>query len=556
MKKRLLSLLLAAVLLLAILPASPVQAAELKAFSDVKSTAWYAPYVYALVQEGIINGITPTTFAPSEPLTRAQLMKMLACFAADEAAIKAAAAASMFTDVAASKWYTGYVNWAADQGVTKGYEDGSFRPDQSVSRAETATLADRFASVTDSVELKPVQAKAAFSDDASIPKWAKDSVYLCQQAGVINGYPNNTFVGANQITRGEAAKVLCLLLGVEPLAKEDVPKSPVADVRTLPSTVAGYSVTGVEFDPEAYNAGIVLADNRLFAVESAASMAKRSGAAIACNGAFFNNNGDLTTWSGMIRDGRALRLDKSYEGKKCYFVIDQNGHASMQFMIVRQAAQLLHNGEEVYTVPDVGCNFTLDDGDNSCMVFTPEYGKQVPIKMKAALYCDNSGKVTDVRVYDTKQTISIPSTGFVICMADPWHNFFSGAHVGDQVNLTLSYQNSSVQNVRMAFCCGPTVVKNGAVYGNRTTAAEEGYFEGQVVSGSSQRMAIGVKKDGTVVMAGASCDLQGLGRIMQALGCETAMNLDGGSSRALYVGGSARIAAGRSLTHLIVFTQK
>ena len=316
MKKRILSLLLAVVLLCALLPASPAQAAELRAFSDIPADAWYDIYVYALVQEGIINGMTPSTFAPNQPLTRAQMMKMLACFAADDAAIRSAAGEKRFKDVPSDKWYAGHVNWAAAQGVTNGYEDGSFRPDQSVSRAETATLADRFASVTDSVELKPVQAKAAFSDDASIPKWAKDSVYLCQQAGVINGYPNNTFVGANQITRGEAAKVLCLLLGVEPLAKEDVPKSPVADVRTLPSTVAGCSVTGVEFDPEAYNAGIVLADNRLFATESAASMVKRSGAAIACNGAFFNNNKNdssyLTTWSGMIRDGRALRLDKSY----------------------------------------------------------------------------------------------------------------------------------------------------------------------------------------------------------------------------------------------------
>ena len=120
------------------------------------------------------------------------------------------------------------------------------------------------------------------------------------------------------------------------------------------------------------------------------------------------------------------------------------------------------------------------------------------------------------------------------------------------MELSLSYDNSSVQNIQMAFSHGPTVVKNGAVYGNSSTYAAEG-FDASMASGSAQRMAIGVKADGTVVMASATCDLQGLGRVMQALGCQNAFNLDGGASCALYVSGSARIAPGRNLTHLIIF---
>ena len=108
----------------------------------------------------------------------------------------------------------------------------------------------------------------------------------------------------------------------------------------------------------------------------------------------------------------------------------------------------------------------------------------------------------------------------------------------------------------MAFSNGPTVVKDGKVYGSKDTYAAEGYTEGQIVNGSSQRMAIGVKQDGTVVMASATCDLQGLGKVMQGLGCVTAMNLDGGASRALYVNGEARVAPGRALTHLIIFCEK
>ena len=556
MKKRILSLLLAAVLLCALLPVSPARAADLKAFSDIPSNAWYDVYVYALVQKGIINGMTPSTFAPTQPLTRAQLVKMLACFAADDAAIKAAAGEKKFKDVPSDKWYAGHVNWAAEQGVTNGYEDGSFRPEASVSRQETATLAARFAAVTDGVELKAVKDKSPFTDDASLPDWAKESVYLCQQAGVISGYPEGDFRGGNKITRAEAAKVLCLLLGIEPLSKDAVPKNAAADLRNLPSTAAGYSVSGIEFNPQAYRANIVLANNRFRNLESAASMVQRSGAAIACNGAYFANNGDLTTASAMVRNGRAIAIENSKAGNTCYFVIDTNGCASMQFLSIQQTVTLKRNGETLYSFDRVGCNYKLGEDDGTRMVFTSEYGDTVPVKMKCAVYCDANGVVTDHLDSDTAQTIRIPKNGFVVCCINRrWEgdrNLFNDARPGDKVELTLSYGNSTVQNIDMAFSCGPTVVKNGQAYGNSGTYAAEGF--GQVPTGSVQRMAIGVKKDGRVVIAAVTCDLQALGRVMQALGCETAMNLDGGASRALYINGNARIAPGRTLTHLIVFT--
>ena len=173
--------------------------------------------------------------------------------------------------------------------------------------------------------------------------------------------------------------------------------------------------------------------------------------------------------------------------------------------------------------------------------------------MPLAPHFDPVGRVNGEH---SAQTIRIPKNGFVVCCINRrWEgdrNLFNDARPGDKVERTLSYGNSTVQNIDMAFSCGPTVVKNSQAYGNSGTYAAEGF--GQVPTGSVQRMAIGVKKDGRVVIAAVTCDLQALGRVMQALGCETAMNLDGGASRALYINGNARIAPGRTLTHLIVFT--
>ena len=564
MKKRILSLLLAAVLLCALLPVSPAQAAKVTAFRDVDNGAWFAPYVYALVEKGIVNGMSPTTFQPQSSLTRAQLMKMLAAFAADEATLKTYAGKNLFPDVKSGAWYETYVNWAAEKEITSGYNDGTFGPNRNVTRAEAATLAARFAEKSGKGKLSPTGEKKPFADDKAIPAWAKESVYLCRQAGVISGYNDGTFQGGRTMTRAEAAKVLCVLFGVTPMAQKDLPVSPSAGVKSISGTYAGYGVTGVSFDPRAYKAGIVLAQNRFFATESVPSMVSRSGAVVACNGAFFNNASDLTTWSAFIRNGKALRIDNAHAGNKCYFVVDSQGRASMQFLSINQEAVLLRGNEELDRFDNVGCNFALGEGDSTRMVFTHEYGSQVPVKMKCAVWCDENGVVTKTLDAKTAQTITIPEKGFVLCAAfrrdesSPytWDTLYSDAKPGDTVRLDLSYGGSSVQDIEMAFCCGPTVVKNGKVYGNTTTYAAEGYTEGRVISGASKRMCIGVKADGTVVMASANCDLQGLGKIMQALGCQTAMNLDGGASAALYVGGSARVTEGRALSHLIVFTAR
>ena len=78
------------------------------------------------------------------------------------------------------------------------------------------------------------------------------------------------------------------------------PAKPSGD--TFHKTVAGYSVTGIEF--KGYRPGVILAKDRFYQTESDSSMVKRSGAQIVCNGPFFNNHGDLTTYISAVVDGK------------------------------------------------------------------------------------------------------------------------------------------------------------------------------------------------------------------------------------------------------------
>lgn len=561
MKKRWIGILLAIALLCSL--GTVCFAAELKSFNDVDNSSWYAPYVYALYQKDVVSGISKTAFGPEQSLTRAQLVTMLAHKETKEH-LEAFRGENRFSDVKADQWYAPYVNWAAYVGFVAGYKEGTFLPKRSVTRAEAATMIVQYAKLTEGIDLEKTSEAASFKDE--IPKWAASYISDAQQAGLFSGYPDGSFKPDKTMTRGEATAVLCRLYQIEPLAKDQLPKQQTAPIETIQKTVAGVSVNGVQFDPsKGYKASIALANNKFYTTESAASMVKRTGAVVASNGASFNNQGDLTTYSAFIRDGKALRIDNANYPNKCYFVVDSNGKASMRFMKILQTATLYRDGEEVSgaKLEEVGCNYKFDQNDGSRMIFTREFGTQVPGTVKVAVTCDANGKVTKVMRSSTGQTVAIPESGFVLCVRQrrddgydyKWETFYDEVKEGDTVKLSLAYENSKVQDIQTAFCCGPTVVKNGKAYGNTSTYQQEGYTEGKIISGSSERTCIGVKADGTVVIITATTSMSGLSNIMVQLGCQTAMNLDGGASSALYVDGSARVAPGRALTHMLVFTK-
>ena len=460
--KKLSSFLMAVALAITMIPVAGVHGLTLKTFQDVDRDSWYAGYVYALSNKGIVSGMDADHFGPQTSLTRAQLVTMLAYNETKES-IESYRNGKKFSDVKSSDWFAPFVNWAAEKGISAGYNDGTFGPNRSVTRAEAATLIIKYAESEQIALPENNNQNTVFTDDSKIPGWAKENVYRSLHAGLVGGYPDGSFGASKTMTRAEASAVLCRLFEVEPLNKEDIPENKHSggstEIRTIQTSVAGHSVNGVEFDPTGFKAGVVLANNRFYSTESASSMVSRSGAAIASNGAFFNNQGDLTTYSAFVRDGKALRIDNANYPYKCYFVQDTSGKASMQYMKVLQTAKLIQNGQTVdgAILEEVGCNYNFAATDGSRIVFTKEFGNTVPGTVKVAVICDENGTVTKVIDSDTPQTVSIPEKGFVLCErkrrdeGDPnkWEFFFEKVRVGDSVQLSLSYEGSSVQNIQM-----------------------------------------------------------------------------------------------------------
>lgn len=106
-----------------------------KSFSDVPTDAWYAKAVNTLSSLGMLGGYPDGTFRPDAPITRAEFAAIALAFAYDPAS-----ASCSYTDVNANAWYYTYVAQATTYGWIGGYPDGSFRPNNSITRAEVAVI--------------------------------------------------------------------------------------------------------------------------------------------------------------------------------------------------------------------------------------------------------------------------------------------------------------------------------------------------------------------------------------------------------------------------------
>ncbi|MCC8078627.1 MAG: InlB B-repeat-containing protein, partial [Oscillospiraceae bacterium] len=109
-----------------------------KTFTDVADDAWYAEAVRTLAALGIIEGYPDGTFAPNEPITRAELMAIATRFAVSDTTVQ-----NTFPDVSEDDWFCECVLTAISYGWVIGYPDGTLRPENVITRAEVATVVNR-----------------------------------------------------------------------------------------------------------------------------------------------------------------------------------------------------------------------------------------------------------------------------------------------------------------------------------------------------------------------------------------------------------------------------
>ena len=108
-------------------------------FSDVSADKWYNNAVSTLCHMGVLDGYSDGTFRPNAPITRAEFAKIAVSFAQ----ANGSAVYSYFTDVKTTDWFAPYVTAAKDSGLIEGYSDGSFKPENRITRAEACAIVNR-----------------------------------------------------------------------------------------------------------------------------------------------------------------------------------------------------------------------------------------------------------------------------------------------------------------------------------------------------------------------------------------------------------------------------
>ena len=96
--------------------------------------------------------------------------------------------------------FAGYIAAAVEAGLVRGYEDGTFRPERAVTREEAITILARGLGLPE-----PSGEMPGFADASEISPWAAESVASAVSAGLVRGYPDNTFRPGRTVTRAECA---------------------------------------------------------------------------------------------------------------------------------------------------------------------------------------------------------------------------------------------------------------------------------------------------------------------------------------------------------------
>lgn len=168
-------------------------------FNDI-SGHWAAASIQQAVSKGIITGYGDNSVRPNAPATRAELAIMIVRALNPQA--NPTSSSLTYSD-SIPKWAEGAIHQMIQSGIMQGYSDGSIRPQNTVSRTELIVMLVR------ALGLKvDAEAETTFSDNDSIPRWARGYVTAAVEAGLVSGTGNNTFSGARNATRAEVVTLL------------------------------------------------------------------------------------------------------------------------------------------------------------------------------------------------------------------------------------------------------------------------------------------------------------------------------------------------------------
>ncbi len=172
-------------------------------FTDVTSDYWFYEPVLQAYRDGIMEGVTDTTFEPLTDITRGMFITVLYRME-DEPETDGG---YTFTDVPSDAYYADAVAWASANGIVKGYSDTEYAPDDVITREQAAAIMFRYATYKGEGPTGAWAIRLDYSDLAEISDWALESVMFCTMKDIMVGRVSGEFDPKANITRAEGAAV-------------------------------------------------------------------------------------------------------------------------------------------------------------------------------------------------------------------------------------------------------------------------------------------------------------------------------------------------------------
>lgn len=181
---------------------------------------WAGEQINKWADNGLAGGYSDGTFKPNQQVSRAEFVALT-----NRAfGIGKEETAAGFGDVKANNWYYDDVAAAKSAGYIGGYNDGTFKPNSPITRQEVASILVRLLDIAPTTE-----GLSAFTDAAQISDWSRGNIGAVAQKGLMRGMPDNKFMPLKSITRAEAVVSLDRALEYAPGEPKPVEPQPVVD---------------------------------------------------------------------------------------------------------------------------------------------------------------------------------------------------------------------------------------------------------------------------------------------------------------------------------------
>lgn len=185
------------------LPATTTTLPPARAFQDVPADHRFYPEISSLVSRGVMSGYDSERFGPEDPVRRAQFAKVVMLALGEHTGVVDTGPAT-FRDVPADgqPYPFDFVEEAFARGIVKGFEDGTFRPYDSITRAQLALMLVRAGG--DRLTQPPADFEHPFTD---VPAYAEEAVRIAFFNELLAGKTATTFVPYAEATRGHVARM-------------------------------------------------------------------------------------------------------------------------------------------------------------------------------------------------------------------------------------------------------------------------------------------------------------------------------------------------------------